>query len=87
MLNFVLVDESEAIKVSLFGDMCMKLLNFKDHEKEIFVNLSPLDRLDSFLLSDKINELIGKSIIIKGAVEKNRFTQLLEIKANRFYQI
>lgn len=87
ILSFVLVDESEAIKVTLFGDMSLKLLNFNKEEEEQFINLPPLDRIDSKLLCDKINNLIGQSIIIKGTVEKNRYTHLLELKAKRFYYL
>jgi len=87
MIIFILEDQKEAIKVSLFGEKCNKLLALTIEEQDKIARMTPLERVDSFLLAEKINNLIGKEIIVRGTVEENEYTKLLELKANRFYPI
>lgn len=87
MIIFILDDKTDVMKVSLFGEMCTTLLNLTEREQEEIIAMSPLERMDSFLLANKINNLIGKEIIVRGTVEKNEYTNLLELKAKVFYAI
>ena len=87
MIILLLDDQTEVIKVSLFGDMCYELLALTTEEQNKITHMLPLERIDSSLVVEKINNLIGRKIIIKGTVEENDYTKLLELKANRFYPI
>lgn len=88
LLIFLLLDDqSEVIKVSLFGEMCNELLVLTTEEQIKIAKMTPLDRIDYFLLADKVNNLIGTKIIVKGTIEENEYTKLLELKANKFYTI
>ncbi len=87
MLFFLLDDQTGVVKVSLFGEMCNELLALTKEEQDKIAHLVPLERIDSFFLADKVNNLIGTKIIVKGTIEENEYTKLLELRANRFYSI
>ena len=47
--------------------------------------MTPLERIDSFLIAEKMNNLIGQKVIVRGSIEESEYTNLLELKANKFY--
>ncbi|MHA1911553.1 MAG: hypothetical protein ACTSYA_07640 [Candidatus Kariarchaeaceae archaeon] len=87
VFTLVLEDETEALKATFFSKLAEKLLMLSKNEKKLILSLSSIERNDSSIIADKINQLIGREIIVKGKIEVNEYTHLREIKATSFFKI
>ncbi len=83
ILSIILEDNTNAIKATFFGEIAENLLNLSENEIDGIKELSMLNRIDSELLVNKINEIIGTRVILEGKIERNEYTELLEMNVNR----
>jgi hypothetical protein len=83
ILSIILHDNTNAIKATLFGELVEELLGFSEAEIDKVKKLTMLDRVDSDLVACKISKLIGTKVLLEGKIERNSYTELLEINVNR----
>ncbi|MFX0091782.1 MAG: hypothetical protein ACFFBD_08465 [Candidatus Hodarchaeota archaeon] len=84
-VSFILDDGTDAIRVTVFGSTCKKLLALTNKENELIRNLPILELSDSALVANKIQQLIGKICVCIGIVKQNKFTKLSEMTASEMY--
>lgn len=83
ILSIILDDNTNAIKATLFGEIAEELLSFTEEESTMVKELTVLDRMDSDLIADKVNKIIGSKVLLEGKIERNEYTELLEMNVNR----